>query len=258
MPREIQRPKIHLIPGTMCDERLWSRLRPLLEETYELVHLPIPRNKNFSQLAEYFAEKLDDPVNLLGFSLGGYIAAWFAQRYPHKVQRLFVVANNLSELPEQEVETRSRLLDWVEKHGYGGMSYKKAASLLDASQQNNSQQDALQKNKQLISLIRDMEKSLGEAEFISQHSYTTQRENLLAPDSTLTGHAFTDLALACPTYLFFSEKDPLMACDWLDQNWDTLKNIKIITVPGSGHMLPLEQPEQLACAIRQWLAQEME
>ena len=39
--------KIYLIPGLMTDHRLWSRIIPLLENDYELVHTPIPHSEDF-------------------------------------------------------------------------------------------------------------------------------------------------------------------------------------------------------------------
>ena len=48
--------KLYLIPGTMCDERLWSELIPYFSSSIELVYLTIPSNKNFEELAEYYAE----------------------------------------------------------------------------------------------------------------------------------------------------------------------------------------------------------
>ena len=44
--------KIYLIPGFMTDERLWDRLKPLLEEKYELIHTPIPLTSDFDRMVE--------------------------------------------------------------------------------------------------------------------------------------------------------------------------------------------------------------
>ena len=41
--------KIYLIPGLMTDSRLWSRIIPLLENEYELVHVAIPHTDDFDE-----------------------------------------------------------------------------------------------------------------------------------------------------------------------------------------------------------------
>ena len=44
--------KIYLIPGLMTDNRLWSRLIPLLQDEYELVHVPIPHSEDFDEIID--------------------------------------------------------------------------------------------------------------------------------------------------------------------------------------------------------------
>lgn len=217
----------------MCNEQLWSKLAPVLEDNYDLVHLPIPRYKSINELADYFNGMFFEPVNLLGFSLGGYLAAWFAWQYPEKVKRLFVVSNNLSELPPNEVALRKQIINWLKTHDYVGMSYQKAAKLLDDKNQ----------SPELIGLIREMEKTLGKEEFISQNTYTTKRQNIPVASGPFV----------CPVRLFYSKNDPLMECQWLDEDVHALSGVKLHSATGCGHMLPLEQPEILAEYIKDWM-----
>ena len=85
--------KIYLIPGLMTDERLWSRIIPLLKDEYELIHVPIPHTGDFDEIIDIlFNLFTEDKVNLLGFSLGGYIASYFAITYPNRVNKLFMLA----------------------------------------------------------------------------------------------------------------------------------------------------------------------
>ena len=60
--------KIYLIPGLMTDNRLWSRLIPLLEDEYELVHVPIPHSEDFDEIIDIlFNFFKEEKINLLGF-----------------------------------------------------------------------------------------------------------------------------------------------------------------------------------------------
>ena len=60
--------KIYLIPGLMCDERLWERLTPYLEDYYELVHLEIPLTSDFDEIIEILDKEFkEDKINLFGF-----------------------------------------------------------------------------------------------------------------------------------------------------------------------------------------------
>ena len=44
--------KIYLIPGLMTDNRLWSRLIPLLQDEYELVHVPLSNTEDFDHILD--------------------------------------------------------------------------------------------------------------------------------------------------------------------------------------------------------------
>ena len=71
MIEEKVKEKIYLIPGLMTDERLWSRIKPLLENEYELIHIPIPHTEDFDEiidiLEKLFSKDSEEKVNLLGF-----------------------------------------------------------------------------------------------------------------------------------------------------------------------------------------------
>lgn len=228
--------KLHLIPGTMCNEKLWSTLIPYLDDSIELVYLTIPMNKGFDQLAAYYRNLLKsrDKINLIGFSLGGYIATYFSTRYPEYVDRLFVISNSPTCLPDAELKQRNIALDFVAKHGYKGLSRKKATSMLDPENQRDH----------FINLVLEMEREQGEADFISQYKNTSVREDL----------AESINRLSIPAYFYYSEHDPLINPTWMQElssNWQ----LSVISTTGSGHMLPLEKPEELAHHINDWLSQ---
>ena len=71
--------KIYLIPGLMTDHRLWSRIIPLLENDYELVHTPIPHSEDFDEIIdilfnEFKEEKIGKKVERIIFLIKSYEA----------------------------------------------------------------------------------------------------------------------------------------------------------------------------------------
>jgi pimeloyl-ACP methyl ester carboxylesterase len=49
-------------------------------------------------------------------------------------------------------------------------------------------------------------------------------------------------------------EDPLRPAEETQELADAIPNATLMTIEGSGHMLPLEQPEALARAIKHWLS----
>lgn len=108
--------KIYMIPGFMNNEKLWSRLTPLLEDKYELVHLEIPLKDSFDEMADEIYEKIEDEkINLMGFSLGGYISCYFGLKYPNKINKILVVACTPANLSKEECEKRAAAIEFTKK-----------------------------------------------------------------------------------------------------------------------------------------------
>jgi pimeloyl-ACP methyl ester carboxylesterase len=227
--------KIYLIPGLMTDQRLWSRLLPFLEDEYELINVPIPHSEDFDEIIDIlFNFFKEDKINLLGFSLGGYIASYFAITYPNRVNRLFTVASTPGNSTEAEIQRRKQKFVVIEKEGFEGLSYEKAKSLLEEKNQND---------EELIKIIQDMFMDLGKETFVAQLTSTFRRRDL-----------FEDLInLDIKVWSFYSENDRLLNKESLKKFQNTNHNINIISRKGTSHNIPLEEPELLSINIRAWM-----
>ncbi|WOH36369.1 alpha/beta hydrolase [Thalassotalea fonticola] len=227
------REKLHLIPGTMCNEQLWSLLIPYLHSSFELIYLDIPREKSFDEIAEHYNNILgSEKLNLIGFSLGGYIATYFSLKYPERINKLFIISNSPTSLPSDELQQRDDILKWVNKYGYKGIGRNKVVNLFDVINQTD----------ELVDLVLNMDKELGEEEFVSQYQYTSQRADL-------------SLALSqapFKTHFYYSECDRLVNAPLFNELRDCSANLSVICTSGSGHMLPLEKPQELADYIISW------
>uniref|UniRef100_UPI004048AD18 alpha/beta fold hydrolase n=1 Tax=Aliarcobacter sp. TaxID=2321116 RepID=UPI004048AD18 len=226
--------KIYLIPGLMTDERLWSRLLPFLEE-YEVIHTPIPHSEDFDEIIDILFEQFEEEkVNLLGFSLGGYIASYFAITYPNRVNKLFMLAATPGSSTEAEIERRKEKFAVIEKDGFLGLTYEKAQSLVEVQNQNDVE---------LIEIIQNMFKDLGKETFISQLTSTFYRKDL-----------FEDLVnLDLPIWFYYSTQDRLLNQKAIEKLSTIKHNMHIISRIGTSHNIPLEVPLLLSIEIKNWM-----
>jgi len=227
--------KIYLIPGLMCDERLWTRLKPYLENTYELIHLEIPLTSNFDEIIKILDDKIDeDKINLFGFSFGAYISSYYAVNNPKKVKRLFLNAGTPSVMTEKEIEKRNNILEMMNNFGFQGISSKKVASLLEKTNQND---------EDMISTIKSMYSDLGKDVYISQMKTINNRIPL---ENDL-------ISLNIPIKMFYSTNDRLLNYKSLDNFKKEHNNITKIARVGTSHMIPLEMPQLLSEEIISWM-----
>lgn len=226
--------RLYLLPGLMTDERLWSRLKPHLEDEFELIHISLPLTISFDESVEKINELIkEDNINLLGFSLGGYCASYFTIKYPNRVKKL-LVAGTPSSMNQDEIEKREQTLKQMDTLGFKGLSYKKTKSLLEESNQND---------EKLIELIQDMYSSLGKDVFKTQMKSTLKRKDVYDEF----------LKLNIPIRVFYSTQDRLLNHESLEKITDKHTNIEKISREGLSHMIPLEMPEKLAHLIREWI-----
>lgn len=226
--------KIYLLPGLMTDERLWSRLVPLLDE-YELVHTPLPMTEDFDEASKEL-EKIfkEDKINLLGFSLGAYLACKFTINNPSRVKKLFLVAGSPAAMDKEEIVRRKITLNHMNKFGLKGLSHKKVLSLIEEENY---------KDEELITIIKKMFIDLGLKTYDIQMKSTFNRTNI----------SKELINLKIPTRIFYSTQDRLFSHEVLDEFTKDDEHITLISRKGLSHMLPLEEPQKLAQEIKKWL-----
>ena len=220
--------KIYLFPGLMCNEKLWSKIESDLKDDYELVYLSLPLKDSINEMIESLEFK-EEKINLLAFSLGGYLASSYAIKHPNKINKLFLVSSSLTNLNNIEIRTRENLLSKINTLVFTGLSSKKVQSLIEDKN-----------NKELIFLIQKMYKDLGVNVLISQLKSTLKRENLL--------YEILDLDISMKIY--YSKDDKLINHKWLKEFEEKNKKFIFIKTSGSSHFLPLEKSGELIKEIK--------
>ena len=229
------REKIYFIPGLMTDIRLWSKALPLLKDDFEIIHIPIPSSTDFDEIVDILNKEFkEDKINILGFSLGGYIASYFTCKYPQRVKRLFTVAATPGTTSKVELERREKKLVDFENSSEFGLELEKAIMLLE--EQNQS-------DLSLAQTMVDMFNDLGRDTFLTQLKSTFNRVDLFdkLKDKTI------------PMHMLYSSNDRLLDLEALDKLHNQKHNIKLIIRDGTSHNIPLEFPELFASSVKVWI-----
>jgi len=222
--------KLYLLPGTMCTHAMWQYLDASLKKDYDVCHLQIPNDCSLDVIASRICDLFEEPqVNLIGFSLGGYLACLIACRFPDRIKSLMVIANSPCALSQAELDQRGISESMLNRFGYKGMARVKAASLLR------------DKEEPHIDLMLKMDHELGVDTLKSQLANTSLRQDLMS-----------DLmVLPCPISFIYSLEDRLINLDWMKTLAHKQKsNITFFPVQGDSHMLPFEEVEPLLIQIK--------
>ena len=212
-----------LLHGLSGSWRWWRPLLGRLAERYRVHLVEIPRfGRGFAPgaAADWTARALDElelaPLRLVGHSLGGLLAAQVAARRPTRTTRLALVAP--AGLPSGR--------------GLLGHGLPLAATLRAAP-------PAL-----LAAVARDAA-AAGPVSLLRGARYAVGAD--LRPELR---------AITAPTLLLWGERDPLvpvrLASSWRRE----LRDVRVVVVPGAGHVPMFDAPAEVADALLSFLEDE--
>jgi pimeloyl-ACP methyl ester carboxylesterase len=220
----VDRPNIVFVPGFMTDSDLWTDLIPELNGSNTVCAVTLA-GTSLEAIAANILEQCPPRFILLGFSLGGYVARYMTYQASHRVVCLILVATSAR---AGSPSSGSRPGD---PQAFKGIN----TAAIRASLGPNSAGDT-----DLIRRIQRMSERLG-------HDVYARLSSLQRPP---------DLArldqIRCESLVVCAEHDQLRSLEE-SQELETALHAELAVIQGSGHMIPLERPRDLASTILQWL-----
>lgn len=219
--------RLDFIPGTLCDERMWSRLTPLLGDGKDFHYVPLQQARDRQQMRQIIAGSTAASAHVVGFSLGAYLAIEHALAHPQRVRSLVLIANSARGLGEAEIETRRRIVPMLERNAYAGMTRARLREVLHP---------AHLEDESIVGIIQQMALDLGKEVLLTQFSASIDRPNLMDRLGEIT----------CPVLIVGAHSDKLVDPAELQEMHERLPNSRLLMHGDTGHMIPLEAPQALA------------
>jgi pimeloyl-ACP methyl ester carboxylesterase len=231
------RERLLLLPGMMCDERLFA---PQVEALSGEIDIIVPRLSGASTIEGLariaLAEAGNRPFSVAGLSMGGIVAMAILAMAPAQVKRIALLdTNHLADSPERRAIRDRQITDVragrlrqviVEemKPTYLAISNRSRADLLD--------------------LLVDMAMKLGPSVFIEQSLALRDRRS----------HGDTLRAFKGPALVVCGSEDQLCPPQRTREIAALLPNSEYVEVSDAGHISTLERPDAIAEAMNKWIA----
>ena len=221
-----------LIPGMMCDARMWGDVPAALGPRAISPAVPVTGDT----IAEMAAAILADAPKrfaLAGLSLGGIVAMEILEQAPERVDRLALLDTNpLAEAPDVQARRAPQIARALSGDLMGVMRDEmKPNYLADPS------------DKATLDLCMDMARALGPDVFRRQSLALKGRADRTATLARFTG----------PALVLMGAHDRLCRRDRHDLMHRLMPQSRLVIVPGAGHLPPLEQPAATTDALKEWL-----
>ena len=227
------KPTLLLLPGTLCDARIFRHQCRTLRDVADLRALDYARLDRSGAWLDRLLGELPEQFSIAGFSLGGLWALELLRRAPQRVQRLALIASNAR--PASGHARRRSASQWRVWQSQGPAAVARGAK--PAYFHHPSQR---QRHGPLVRAMADgTPRQVARAEF----AWAAAR-----PDSLPALHDF-----AGPLLLVSGEHDRLCPAAWQREMLQAQPAAHWLELPRVGHFVPLEAPGRLSLALRQWL-----
>ena len=219
-----------LIPGMMCDARMWGKLAGLPPT----LHADITGADTVQALAAAILQTAPESFDLAGLSMGGIVAMEVLRQAPQRVRRLALLDTNpRAELPAVQALRAPQMERAVAGDLAGLMEHDTIPRYFSSPRPD------------LATLCLDMALDLGVETYVRQSRALRDR-----PDQTATLNAFKG-----PTLVLMGAHDQLCPRDRHDQMHAAMPQSRLTIIPDAGHIPPLENPQATQTALLNWLDQ---
>lgn len=220
-----------LLPGTLCDERLYRFQEAEFPGSRVLDLRHSPTMESMIGVVESVARP---EFVLVGFSMGGHIAQEFALRHPDRVERLVVIGSSSEGYPPDEKKVVLSSLPLIERGKFHGITDKRLREFLHPDAYADSE---------IRTLVQDMAGEDAKEVYLRQIRATLDRRDL---KEEMKG-------LSVPVLFIGGADDQIVSIESIERSARSAKRGRFLSVPDCGHFVPLEKPEATNRAIREWI-----
>jgi len=223
-----------LLPGMMCDARLYGPQFAAFSATRPILTMPINDHETVQGLAADILAQAPPKFALAGLSMGGIVAMEVMAQAPDRVTRLALLDTNpKAELPEVAARREPQIV----KVGKGNLR-----AVMRDEMKPNYLTDGPNMGA-ILDLCMAMAETLGPDVFVRQSRALQTR-----PDQQDTLRKVT-----VPTLILCGEDDALCPIHRHELMHDLIPGSTLTIIKGAGHLPTLEQPEKTNEALAEWL-----
>ena len=223
-----------MVPGMMCDERIFSPQIEELSKNLEVTVADISSFPTVRELASDLLKKAPKSFSLLGHSMGGIVAMEIYSQEPNRIEKLILMDTNpKAELDEVKLKREPQIKDVREGKLLEVMRDEMKPNYLAESENKSS----------VLDVCMDMGLSLGPDVFINQSRALQKRADQLN----------TIQSINIPVLIMCGSEDKLCTVERHEMMHNMISDSDLKIINNAGHMPTLEQPGETTEVLKEWL-----
>jgi pimeloyl-ACP methyl ester carboxylesterase len=235
-----------LLHGFPLDLRIWTKQREALADQFRVI---TPDLRGFGQSASIatftLAELAEDvhallvelkalPCVLGGLSMGGYTVLEYVRKFPADLQGLILIDTKAEGDTPEGKQGRDKMIQLVREKGSPAVAEQMMPKML-----------APEAEKNRPAVARELRQ-------IMENCPPLTIEHALAAMRDRTDHTNNLPSIAVPTLIIVGDADAITPPKMAEAMNKAIPRSKLEIIHGAGHMSPMEQPEQVNRALREF------
>jgi pimeloyl-ACP methyl ester carboxylesterase len=222
-----------LIPGLLCDERLWADQKSVLENSTKIYIPDVSLDPSIAQMAERILDEAPPVFALAALSMGGYVAMEILRKAPERVLKLALLDTMVRPDDEARSKARRDLLALAQLGRFKGVTPQLLPKLVHPRCIGTAIADTVQ----------GMAEAVGKEGFVRQQLAIIER-----PD-------YRPLlkSIAVPTLIVVGENDEITPPVESEEIHRGIPHSRLVVLPQCGHLPPLEHPQLTTLLLSRWL-----
>ncbi|WP_020593614.1 alpha/beta fold hydrolase [Kiloniella laminariae] len=226
--------RLVFLPGLLCNQRLWRPQITFLGEDYVCNVPDLTRQDSIPDLALSVLQQIRGKFNLVGLSMGGYVALEILRQAPERVKRLALIDTKArADTPEQQRRRRG-LLALAGKGRFKGVTPHLMPLLIHPDRM---------ADESLTGPIYQMAEEVGQEAFVRQQTAILTRES----------HLDVLAKIKCPTQIICGRQDLITPLDCAEEIQAGIAGSELLVVENCGHLANLEAPDLVNKTLKSWL-----
>lgn len=223
-----------MVPGMMCDERIFSPQIEALSQNLEVTIADISNFSSVRELASDVLKKAPKKFSLLGHSMGGIVAMEIYSQEPNRIEKLILMDTNpKAELDEVKLKREPQIRE---------VNKGKLLEVMRDEMKPNYLAESENKTN-VLSVCMDMALNLGPDVFINQSRALQSR---LDQQNTIQ-------SIKIPVLIMCGSEDKLCPVERHEMMHNMISDSDLKIINNAGHMPTLEQPRETTEVIKEWL-----
>lgn len=223
-----------LMPGLLCDAALWRHQTQTLADIADMTVTDMTRDDSLEGMARRALAAAPDRFALAGLSMGGYAAQAVMRLAPERVTRLALLDTTARADDAARKALRRTLAARAAMGDLDGVIDHHLPAFIAADRQGDAA---------LTDVVRASAHAVGAAAYGRQQQAIMDR-----PDNRPNLGA-----IRCPTLVLCGRQDALTPVEAHEEMASLIPGAKLVVVENCGHLAPLERPEAVSAALRDWL-----